>query len=164
MDTKQTRRHQVMVRFTDEERAAVQTAAELCRLTVAAYVRACALGQTPKPQPKDTTERATLTNELARIGNNFLQCARHEEGQAREALEEIAATFGEVLPARLWQGRYAADKAAASLERLRELGQTLNGLAKAANASGNLDYTAVQQVAEALDRLAGVLFPTAAGE
>jgi hypothetical protein len=86
----------VPVRFLPEERAAVDERASAVGLSLASFLRACALG-TPGPRakrrpPVDIAALARATAELNRVGSNLNQIARTlNAGQAAGARESVEA-------------------------------------------------------------------------
>ncbi len=93
------RTKQCLVRFTDEEFAAVSAKADRAGYTLAAILREAALG-TPGPRarrrpPIDHQALRQLLGECNRIGNNVNQIARHlnttGEADIREVQDALAA-------------------------------------------------------------------------
>lgn len=66
--------HTLKTYLTGEERARIEAAADAAGLTVAAYVRASALGSRPKAKP--ALANAQLIRELNAAGVNLNQIAR----------------------------------------------------------------------------------------
>ena len=93
------RRHrQVKSYFTDVEHSDLVARAEATGLTLAAYVRVCALGEQPKAKP--TRMAAEAIRQLSAVGNNLNQLSRHANAgkiphghEVRGVLDQIVATI-----------------------------------------------------------------------
>lgn len=77
---KRQRTASILIRLTDEERAAVEDAASRAGLTLASYARGQMLGG-PQPRagrrpPIETRQLARILGELGKIGSNINQLAR----------------------------------------------------------------------------------------
>lgn len=89
---KRQRTEIIPVRVTDEERAAIAAKADAAGLTLAAYLRAAALGS-PGPRarrrlPVSHVALRQLLGELGRVGNNVNQIARAlNSGEAADVVE-----------------------------------------------------------------------------
>jgi hypothetical protein len=97
------REKRVHALFTETEHLQVKASAEAAGLTVSAYLRSTALGQTPKAKPSRVASE--LVRELNRIGVNLNQFLRMEHRgktpldddmrvclqQLHEALEKVAS-------------------------------------------------------------------------
>lgn len=79
---KRQRPHILRVRVSDEELAALTSRAEAANRSLAAYLRAVGLEQSPR-----TRDTAALVAALSRIGNNLNQLAKraHQTGHVEAA-------------------------------------------------------------------------------
>lgn len=77
---KRQRNQIIPIRVTGEERAAIEAKADAAGLTIAAYLRATAIGaagpRARRRAPSDQVALRQLLGELGRVGNNVNQIAR----------------------------------------------------------------------------------------
>ncbi|MBO6541615.1 MAG: plasmid mobilization relaxosome protein MobC [Alphaproteobacteria bacterium] len=93
------RRHRLVKSyFTADEHRALFARAEATGLTLAAYVRACCLGEHPKAKP--TRVAAETIRQLAAVGNNLNQLTRHANAgnlpngqEVRQVLDQVIAAI-----------------------------------------------------------------------
>lgn len=96
---KRTRSKHLTIRFSPEERSAIDSAAERAGLTPGSYARQVLLGaDTPRQvrrPPVERQELARLLGELGKVGGNLNQLARAanqgEPGYPAEILAELSA-------------------------------------------------------------------------
>lgn len=92
------RRHrQVKSYFTDDERSDLLARAEATGLTLAAYVRVCALGEQPKAKP--TRLAAATIRQLSAVGNNLNQLTRHANAGTIPHGDEIRMVLDQIVAA-----------------------------------------------------------------
>jgi len=80
------RRHPVKTYVTDAELAQIQAAADMAGMTLAAFLRSVALGVQPRARRSGLADAAV--RQLAAIGNNLNQLARHANSTGRLPDEE----------------------------------------------------------------------------
>lgn len=93
------RRHRLVKSyFTNDEHSALVARAEGTGLTLAAYVRACSLGEQPKAKP--TRVAAEAIRQLSAVGNNLNQLSRHANSgkiphghEVRLVLDQVVAAI-----------------------------------------------------------------------
>ncbi|MEI9994657.1 MAG: plasmid mobilization relaxosome protein MobC [Rhizomicrobium sp.] len=96
---KRARSSHITIRLTEDERAAVNAAAEDAGLTPGSYVRQVVLGapvpRQGKRRPTEKTELVRLLGEVGKIGSNLNQLAhRANSGDAVKAQEVETALAG----------------------------------------------------------------------
>jgi hypothetical protein len=110
---KRQRQRAVRVRLDDEERIELETRAGDRELSLAAYIRLCALGDSgPRVRRRVSLDRQLLARarmDLKRIGNNVNQIARvlnSKESVALHAIEavsvELSATLADLRRATIY--------------------------------------------------------------
>ena len=94
MSHRQLRHRTLSFRVTDDEMALLRARARECGCTLSAFARGSSLGAVPRARP-NALERDAV-HQLARIGNNLNQLARHANGTRRielsRRLDEVLAT------------------------------------------------------------------------
>lgn len=83
-DEKQLRRHVLRMRVNDTELEFFTERAKLCGLPLSRFIREAARGDAPRARPFETNLEAV--HQLARIGNNLNQLARHANATRRAKL------------------------------------------------------------------------------
>lgn len=91
--SKRQRTHQIIVRCTEDEHAAILGKADRAGLASAAFLRAAALGEAgPRAQrrpPADHLALRQILGHLGRIGNNLNQIARGLNTEQQASLPEL---------------------------------------------------------------------------
>jgi len=80
---------------TEAEFVLMHEAAEIAGMTLSAFVRTAAMGSRPKAKPSRV--RAKLIRQLAAIGNNLNQLARHANAGRLPEGESILHTLSHVM-------------------------------------------------------------------
>ena len=92
------RRHRLVKSyFTADEHSALVARSEATGLTLAAYVRACCLGDQPKAKP--TRMAAEAIRQLAAVGNNLNQLTRHANSGKEPDGQEVRRVLDQVVAA-----------------------------------------------------------------
>ena len=100
MSQRQLRRRVLRFRVSDAEMECLDERAHECGLTLSAFVRQTSLGAVPRARP-GVAQRDAI-HQLARIGNNLNQLARHANATRRvelsrrlaEVLDEVKQAIG----------------------------------------------------------------------
>ena len=96
MSQRQLRRRVLRFRVTDDELALLRQRAHECGCTLSAFVRQSSLGSVPRERLR-VNERDAL-HQLARVGNNLNQLARHANATRRvELSRRLAEVLAEVV-------------------------------------------------------------------
>jgi len=101
---KRARTQHLTIRFTPDERASIDRAAERAGLTSGSYVRSVLLGA-PAPRqarrpPVERRELARLLGALGHIGGNLNQLAHASNAGQPVARRDIVAALAELAPVR----------------------------------------------------------------
>lgn len=80
------RTERITVRLQPSERAVIEQRAAECGMAPSTFLRTAGLGAVPRPRPGAVERQAV--HQLARIGNNLNQLARHANAAGRLRLAE----------------------------------------------------------------------------
>ena len=153
---------QKTIAFKPSEIERLEAEARAAQVSLAVYIRECALGRKPKARPKaiKNEAREKLMLAISKIAVNYGQIGRHLAGNERASVKHTYWQLMDVYHVRADNGDFNTDVALEAAQRLNDIGQTINEQAHLANGGTPFEKDLLWKAGEELKEVITEVFPS----